>query len=270
MKNYAERIAAARNLIAACRLCPRRCRVNRLAGESGYCGAGAVAWYFDTAIHYGDELTLIPNFALSLGGCNLRCCYCITAPAAWQAQSGQQLDIQEMVGRVQREKLRILHLVGGEPAVHLPAILELAQWIPDSVRILLDSNFYFAPEVLPLVQDVVSDFLPDLKFGNDACAARLSQAKEYWQTVTSNILAARSLGNVIVRHLLLPGHFACCFMPIIEWLSQHCRDVPFSLRCQFVPPASSPVAKELAHFIGADEYGKALTIAKRKGLNLVQ
>ena len=40
-KELRRRIAALQEILERCRLCPRSCRVNRLAGEQGYCRAGA-------------------------------------------------------------------------------------------------------------------------------------------------------------------------------------------------------------------------------------
>ena len=39
-----QKIAAARQAMAECTLCPRRCRVNRTDGETGVCRTGDRAW----------------------------------------------------------------------------------------------------------------------------------------------------------------------------------------------------------------------------------
>ena len=36
-----ERISEAEAIASSCQLCPRRCRVNRLIGEKGFCAAPA-------------------------------------------------------------------------------------------------------------------------------------------------------------------------------------------------------------------------------------
>ncbi|MBI2438735.1 MAG: hypothetical protein HYV36_08000, partial [Lentisphaerae bacterium] len=38
-----------------CELCPRRCGVNRAAGQSGYCRSGTFAQIFRYGAHYGEE-----------------------------------------------------------------------------------------------------------------------------------------------------------------------------------------------------------------------
>ncbi len=42
--------------------------------------------------------------------------------------------------------------------------------------------------------------------------------ENYLAIVTRNLVTAAAQGNLIVRHLLLPGHFDCCFRPIVSWL----------------------------------------------------
>ena len=41
----------------------------------------------------------------------------------------------------------------------------------------------------------------------------------YLAVITRNLQAAARQGDLIVRHLLLPGHFDCCYRPIVGWLA---------------------------------------------------
>ena len=45
--------------LRSCELCPRKCRVNRLAGEVGFCGIGAEAVVASAGPHYGEESVLV-------------------------------------------------------------------------------------------------------------------------------------------------------------------------------------------------------------------
>ncbi len=107
--------------------------------------------------------------------------------------------------------------------------------VEDLPPVVWKSDFHFTPEALDLLTGVVDVFVADFKFGNDACAHRLSGINHYLSIVTRNLLAARSRGRLIVRHLLLPGHDECCWKPIAAWLAEHLPDVEVSIRGGFMP-----------------------------------
>src|SRR5262249_51623948 len=72
------RAVLARDALKACTLCTHDCGVNRLAGELGVCRAGPHPRIFSAQIEVGDELELVPTFAIAFSGCDLRCDFCIT------------------------------------------------------------------------------------------------------------------------------------------------------------------------------------------------
>jgi hypothetical protein len=51
-----ERIPLLRELMRSCTLCPRECRVNRLEGETGFCGLGPGAVLARALPHFGEDL----------------------------------------------------------------------------------------------------------------------------------------------------------------------------------------------------------------------
>ena len=77
LKRRAEKLWA---IMENCQLCPRRCRVNRLQGMSGFCrtpGAALVISAFHP--HFGEERPLVGNGGsgtIFLTHCNLRCVFC--------------------------------------------------------------------------------------------------------------------------------------------------------------------------------------------------
>jgi hypothetical protein len=89
---------------------------------------------------------------------------------------------------------------------------------------------------------VVACYLADLKFGNDACAARYARVPHYFKAVTRNLQQAARSAQVIVRHVLLPGHFECCFRPVVDWVADHTPALPFVLYPGYVP--CGPAARD--------------------------
>ena len=61
-----------------CNLCPRRCHVDRTAGETGFCGAGALARVALVSMHRWEEPCLVGRDGRGAGTefyshCNLLC-----------------------------------------------------------------------------------------------------------------------------------------------------------------------------------------------------
>ena len=62
-----------------CALCPRRCGVDRTAGERGWCGAPGTALVAKAMLHKWEEPALAGEGgcgAVFFGGCTLGCKYC--------------------------------------------------------------------------------------------------------------------------------------------------------------------------------------------------
>src|SRR2546421_10729228 len=86
-KLASERAVAAYAVLQDCRLCAHDCGVNRLTGQLGICRAGDQARVFSAQVEVGDELELIPTFAIALSGCDLRCDFCITGESSWNPRA---------------------------------------------------------------------------------------------------------------------------------------------------------------------------------------
>ena len=66
-------------IIESCELCPRKCSVNRLKDEVGYCQMGKELVVSSFSPHFGEEKALVGVFGsgtIFLAGCNLLCVYC--------------------------------------------------------------------------------------------------------------------------------------------------------------------------------------------------
>jgi putative pyruvate formate lyase activating enzyme len=55
------RIDALKQNLQSCRLCPRNCGVNRLAGQTGYCGVDDQLYCFREMLYCGEEKELCPS-----------------------------------------------------------------------------------------------------------------------------------------------------------------------------------------------------------------
>ena len=268
----AERALLARAHLAECRLCAHDCGVNRLAGETGPCHAGASARFFTAQVEVADELELIPTFAIALSGCDLRCDFCITGESSWNPRAGLALDARALATQAEealRNGANSIMILGGEPTIHLPDVLELVSHLPDTARLVWKTNAHGSVQARKLIDGLFDVYLADFKFGNDACAQRLAKIPDYVRVVRENLLWAAQDGGLIVRHLLMPGHLECCWRPVAEWLAAELPGTRISLRAGFWPAWKTARHADLLAGISTRGSDAAFRLARELELNLI-
>ncbi len=214
----------------------------------------------------------MPSHLFYLSGCNLRCAFCIGEANAKDPGRGEPLTAELFRSAVswgRRQGARNVQWVGGEPTIHLPAILEVMASVGRLPPIVWKSNFYGSSETFRLLEGWVDVYVADFKFGNEACARRIAGAERYLPTLTRNLLIAAGQADLIVRHLLLPGHFDCCYRPIADWMSRHLRRAKFSIREGYLPCGQAREHGELAGRLGRSVGRRARRLAADAGLNVV-
>jgi putative pyruvate formate lyase activating enzyme len=267
-----ERAQLAHALLADCRFCAYDCGVNRLAGEAGLCHTGADARFFCAQTEVSDELELIPTFAVALCGCDMRCDFCITGATSWNARAGVGFDAPTMATRAQaalKKGARTVMMLGGEPTIHLPSALEFVSLLPDKAKLVWKTNAHGAAQARELLDGIFDVWLADFKFGNDTCARRLAKTPDYVRGVRENLLWAAEHSELIVRHLLMPGHVDCCWRPVAEWLAANLPGVKVNLRSGFWPAWHAARHTELRETVSARENDRAIALAREFDLNLI-
>jgi len=268
-----RRLSLARQQYHSCHLCHHHCGINRAAGERGECKAGSMPRLIRHRIEYGEELDLIPSHLFYLSGCDLRCVFCIAGLNAFDAERGRELTSEFFNQAVDwgiEQGARNIQWVGGEPTIHLPALLELMSKCPHLPPVVWKSDFHFTQDALDLLDGVVDVYVADHKFGNPQCAARLGGGANYIDRVQRNLLLAARRGRLIVRHLLLPGHLDCCFRPIAQWLRTNLPETEISLRLGYLPSWRSDRFAELTAPLHREEARAATELALETGLRMIQ
>jgi putative pyruvate formate lyase activating enzyme len=277
--------------------------VNRLIGEIGPCHAGTEARVFHAQTEVSDEWELAPVFAVAFSGCDLRCDFCNTGRESWDPRAGQLVSAQvrresiasiptsnfqlptsesepphvgsrfaELAARARHaldHGARSVMLLGGEPTIHLPAALEFAAQLPDDATLVWKTNAHATAEARALLDGVFDVWVADYKFGNDECAQRLAKVSNYCSVVRENLCWAAKHADLIVRHLLMPGHVECCWKPVAEWLAAELPGVKVSLRTGFWPGWFSSRHPELHTTSSVQEEQEARRIAADLGLRIV-
>jgi putative pyruvate formate lyase activating enzyme len=233
------KVAIAYRLMSPCRLCERSCGALRLEGKPGVCLVDKDAIVHSYFHHMGEEAPLVPSGTIFYGGCNFKCAFCQNYDISQvMARSGERLSPRELASiqvYLRRRGARNINHVGGEPTPHLPFILDSLRYLDVSVPQLWNSNMYMSLDSMILLEDVIDIWLPDLKYGNNDCAWRLSKVRNYWEVTTRNIKRAHEAGDIIIRHLVMPNHIECCTRPVLEWIAKNTPRALVNIMDQYRP-----------------------------------
>jgi putative pyruvate formate lyase activating enzyme len=118
---------------------------------------------------------------------------------------------------------------------------------------------YLTPEAMRILADVVDIWLPDFKWGNDRCAVKYSRIIRYFEVVSRNHAIAQENGDLIIRHLVMPGHVECCTKPVLDWIAQNCPRALVNVMSQYRPE----------HLV-LREPGKYVQIARRPTIQEIE
>lgn len=270
-----ERAALAQQHLADCHLCPHYCGPARSTGR-GVCRVGPVSYIASEMMHLGEESLLRPAHAIFFSGCTATCSFCTAAKFAFRPTYGVAVSAAQLAERIvvrQREGARSLCFIGGDPVPHIPFLLATLAALGERKRIpaVLNSNFYLSERALELLHGAIDIYLPDLKFGPasgaQSCGEQIGGMPDYWRIVTGVIDQLYRQGErLLVRHLLMPGHWACCTVPILHWLAER-PGLEISLLTQYLAPAHARGA--LAAPLTSAEIDQAYHLARALQLRLV-
>mgnify|MGYP002587924650 CR=1 FL=1 len=263
----------------SCTLCPRRCGVDREAGELGFCRMPGQLRAARAMLHYGEEPPICANYgtgAVFFSGCTLRCRYCqngvISTGGAGEALTPEAL--RETFLRLIDEGAQSIDLV--TPTHFLPSILPaLTPRLP--VPVIYNCGGYESVETLRELEGLIDIYLPDYKYADPELAARLSGARDYpavaaaalremYRQVGGTVLNedGQMRKGMLVRHLVLPTHADDSREVVRRVYETYGDRVILSLMSQYVPMGKLPAP--LDRGITREEYDGALSWMELCGL----
>jgi len=160
-----------------------------------------------------------------------------------------------------------VNFVGGVPDVNVHYILRTLLHCPSDTRVVWNTNLWTTEESITALSGVVDVWLADHKFGDDRCASRLAGVSGYVDRIQRLLPVASSSGEMIVRHLLMPGHLDCCTRPVLSWLARHLPDATVNLMTGYRPFQLASAAGPMAGGIGDEERAVAVSLLADAGLN---
>ncbi len=269
-KDLDHKLEMAKEIFGNCILCERRCGVDRNV-EAGHCGVRG-ARVVSEFLHFGEEPELVPSHTIFFAGCTLECAFCQNWDISTRPDSGKIYSPVELARLIdgQSGKAKNTNWVGGDPTPNLPFILEVMSHLKTDIPQVWNSNMYLSEEAMGLLDGVVDVYLTDLKFGNNECGERLAGVKGYWDVVTRNHILAKEQAEVIVRHLVMPGHVECCSKPLLKWLADTFGNtVRANIMAQYRPQHKAFRHSEINKSLPMSEFKEAYEYGFGLGLNLV-
>ena len=264
-----QRIEEASIILESCALCERRCSADRSSGQAGHCGVleARISTMFD---HWGEEHMLVPSYTIFFAGCTFDCVFCQNWDISTDPTAGNALTAKYVAGVLEnKEGVRNVNWVGGDPTPNLPFILEVLQLTNAALPQIWNSNMYLTEQSMHLLDGAIDLYLTDFKHGSDGCAKRLSGIDRYWEVTTRNHLLAAGQCDVIARHLVMPNHVQCCSKPILDWLAENLPNAKVNVMAQYRPLYQAHDHMEIARPITGEEHGAAHRCAGDLGLNLL-
>jgi putative pyruvate formate lyase activating enzyme len=281
----AQKIRSARAVLHACTLCPRKCAVDRLAGQTGICKTGAYALVSSYHSHFGEEAPLVGangSGTIFFTHCNLLCVFCQNFDISHQGL-GQQVDAAQLAAvmlDLQQSGCHNINLV--TPSHVVCQILEaLAIAAEDGLRLPLvyNSGGYDRVETLRLLDGVVDIYMPDFKFWDENIAEITCNARDYPDIARKALREMhRQVGDLmidddgiarrglLVRHLVLPRGLAGT-RQVMRFIAEEVSvDTYVNIMNQYRPCGRAAEVKALAAYPSRNDFNEARRAAEEAGI----
>lgn len=271
----------------SCDLCPRRCRVNRMAGRQGICSSDDTVKVASYGPHPGEEAPFVGrrgSGTIFFSNCNLLCIFCQN----WQINhrgEGTQVTHQRiatMMISLQRRGCHNINWVTPTHVVpHLVSALRIAIGNGLNIPVLYNCGGYESLEVIKLLDGVVDMYLPDFKFQDGTLAARFAQGvSDYPERAAAAVKEMhRQVGTlqtydngiayrgVLIRHLVLPENSAGTD-DFVRWVAAELgTDTHVNIMSQYRPEFRAREFPPLDRRLTQAEFAQAMRWAREAGLH---
>jgi putative pyruvate formate lyase activating enzyme len=220
-----------------CILCPRKCKVNRIKGEIGFCGIGDKPIVSSVGPHFGEESVLVGrggSGTIFFAGCNLGCVFCQNYDIS-HYRHGRQMTIEQLAqSMLELQSFGCVNINFVTPTHVIPAIVSAIRSAREkglTLPTVYNTGGYDSVKTLKLLEGFIDIYMPDMKYSNAKTAKELSAAHDYPEVNFAAVnemhrqvgdlqvkkgLAERGL---LIRHLVLPENLAGSF-EIIDFLAE--------------------------------------------------
>ncbi len=261
------KVAITDRMIEECNCCGWRCGVNRKADEKGFCRLTDSSNYASEFLHMGEEPELVPSHTIFFTGCTFACVYCQNWELSTAPETGTRIEPRKLAKLIDLRRMHGAKNVNFvTPTPHVHTVLKIVREIHVNTPVIWNSNMYYTPEIAEILEGVVDVYLGDFKYGNDECARKFAKIKNYLEVVQPNFEFAYKTAEVVLRHLVLPGHIECCTRPIAEWTAKHIPQIRFNLMFQYSPCYRAAEYPEIDRYLTTEEEAAAIYIVTEAGI----
>jgi putative pyruvate formate lyase activating enzyme len=274
----ARAINTSLQLLESCEICPRKCKINRLKGEKGFCRTGRQAEVYSYLAHHGEEPPVSGikgSGTIFFSHCNMACVYCQNYEFSQKIEQGRGVSDQELAKimlELQDMGCHNINLVS--PTHVMPQILQALKIAIErglKIPLVYNTGGYELPEMIKLLDGIIDIYLPDMRYADAVLSQKFSCAPDYPEYNRASVKEMhRQAGlaqindkgimekGVIVRHLVLPANIAGTDQTmkfIAQEVSVHTY---ISLMSQYTPYYKACDHSELNRRLSLQEYEAAL------------
>jgi len=283
-----DKVREAEETLRKCTLCPRECRVDRTAGEKGFCRTGDKPFISSYSPHFGEEKPLIGRFGsgtIFMGKCNLGCIFCQNYSIS-HLGAGIEMSFEKLADimlSLQNEGCHNINLV--TPTHQMPMLLRsllIASEKGLRLPIVYNCGGYESLHSIQLLEGVVDIYMPDFKYADPAMAKKYSGAENYPEFARAALKEMhRQVGDLLtdkrgiamrgllVRHLVLPERVAGT-AEIIKFIAHEIsKNTYINIMDQYHPCFKAFDHPPLNRRITAKEYAEALNLAIKAGIKRI-
>jgi putative pyruvate formate lyase activating enzyme len=279
-----DKIKAAYKLMESCRLCPRKCGVNRFRGEKGFCKAGLLPMVSSFHAHFGEEPPISGqngSGTIFFTHCSLRCVFCQNHPISQMGQGGE-VSVERLAGMMIELQDKGCHNINFvTPTHYMPQILEavsIARKNGLSVPLVYNCGGYESLEALSILDGVIDIYMPDMKYSDNEASEKYSAAPDYFEVSKKAVKEMfRQAGNLktekgiakqglLIRHLVLPDGLSGSGK-IFDFIKKEIWSGTYvNIMAQYYPCHLAFKFSEISRRITRREYMDTLALAREKGL----
>lgn len=271
-------------LLESCELCPRKCRVNRLLGEKGFCGTGSELLISSYGPHFGEEPEITGtrgSGTIFFAGCNLLCLYCQNCDIS-HIHAGTFMSANELADSMIRLQYHGCHNINLVTPSHVaPQIVQSLKKAFNkglAIPIIWNCSGYENVETLKHLEGIIDIYMPDIKYSDPVMATKFSSAPDYFDRCKESLQEMfRQVGDLetdakgiatkglLVRHLVLPNNTAGSeqSLQFIADLSIHTY---VNIMAQYTPHGKAKNHKEINRPVTLQEVQSVKNFAKKVGL----
>ena len=269
-----------------CQLCPRKCKVDRLKGEVGYCQTGRWAIVSSYGPHFGEEPVLVGtggSGTIFFAHCNLKCCFCQNYDISHlgHGEVTKADELANMILALQKMGCHNINLVSPSHVVaQFIEALAIAKEKGLHLPIVYNSGGYDSISTLKFLEGVIDIYMPDAKYSNSDFAEKYSSASKYFEInqlamkemhrQVSDLLTDNNgvtLKGLIIRHLVLPNRIAGSF-EVLKFIAEKIsKDTYVNIMLQYRPCYHANQYLKISRNITRQEYQEVIEFAEKIGLH---